>query len=246
MNENSQPIFYQTEEGAIALKADANQETLWATQKQLAELFGVNTPTINEHIKNIFNTGELEKESTIRKFRIVQKEGKREVGRNIDHYNLDMMISVGYRVNSKMATKFRKWATQTLKQHITQGYTLNPSRITQNYEAFLQAVEEIKVLAEGNQQIEASDILALVKTFAHTWFSLESYDEDKLPSQGQHRHSIQLEATELYQAIETLKLDLIRKGEATSLFAQEKQTGSLAGIIGNIYQSAFGEEVYPT
>jgi len=246
MSEEDKLIVYQTDDGAIALKADAEQETVWATQKQLAEVFGVNVPTINEHIKNIFATGELDEVSTIRNFRIVQKEGKREVARNIDHYNLDMMISVGYRVNSKTATKFRKWATQTLKQHITQGYTINPRRITKNYENFLHAVEEVKALAKDNQQLQTDDVLALVTAFAHTWFSLESYDEDNLPTQGKRRSGIQLEASELYKAVEVLKQDLMQKEQATPLFAQEKQQGSLQGIIGNIYQSAFGEDVYPT
>jgi death-on-curing family protein len=246
MSEESKLIVYQTDDGGIALQADAEQETVWATQKQLAEVFGVNVPTINEHIKNIFKTDELEEASTIRKFRIVQQEGKREVARNIDHYNLDMMISVGYRVNSKTATKFRKWATQTLKQHITQGYTINPNRIAKNLDTFLHAVEEVKALAQDNQQLQTDDVLALVTAFAHTWFSLEAYDEDNLPTQGSSRSSIQLEASELYRAVDTLKQTLITQGQATPLFAQEKNEGSLQGIVGNIYQSAFGEDVYPT
>jgi len=118
-------IIYQAENGAIQLRSDATAETIWASQKQLAEVFNVDVRTINEHIKNIFSEDELEENLTIRKFRIVQKEGTKEVSRNISHYNLDMIISVGYRVNSKVATKFRRWATQTLKQHITQGYTIN-------------------------------------------------------------------------------------------------------------------------
>jgi len=246
MNNENNLIVYQTDDGAIALKADTEQETVWATQKQLAEVFGVNVPTINEHIKNIFATGELDEVSTIRKFRIVRQEGKREVARNIDHYNLDMIISVGYRVNSKTATKFRKWATKTLKQHIIQGYTINSRRIARNYDTFLHAVEEVKVLAQDNQQLQTDDVLALVTAFAHTWFSLESYDEGNLPTQGSNRSSIQLEASELYKAVEVLKQDLNAKGQATPLFAQEKSEGSLQGIVGNIYQSAFGEDVYLT
>jgi len=246
MSEEDKLIVYQTDDGAIALKADAEQETVWATQKQLAEVFGVDVRTINEHIKNIYKTDELDEVSTIRKFRIVRQEGKREVARNIDHYNLDMMISVGYRVNSKTATRFRKWATKTIKQHITQGYTINPRRIAQNYDTFLHAVEEVKALAQDNQQLQTDDVLALVTAFAQTWFSLESYDEDNLPSQGSNRSSIQLEASELYRAVDVLKQDLIGKKQATQLFAQEKNEASLQGIIGNIYQSAFGEDVYPT
>ncbi len=243
MNEENNLIIYQTADGAIALNADAEQETVWATQKQLAEVFGVDVRTINEHIKNIFKTEELEEDSAIRKFRITATDGKRY---NANHYNLDMMISVGYRVNSKTATNFRKWATKTLKQHITQGYTINPSRIAKNYDTFLHAVEEVKALAQDNQQLQTDDVLALVTAFAHTWFSLESYDEDKLPTQGNTPSTIQLESTDLYQAVDVLKQDLIGKKQATALFAQEKNEGSLQGIMGNIYQSAFGEDVYPT
>jgi len=246
MSEENKLIIYQTNDGGIALKADAAQETVWATQRQLSEVFDVDVRTINEHVKNIFKTAELDESSTIRKFRIVQKEGNRNVTRNIEHYNLDMIISVGYRVNSKTATKFRRWATETLKQHITQGYTINPNRIVKNYDTFLHAVEEVKALAEDNQQLQTDDVLALVTAFAHTWFSLESYDEDNLPTQGSSGSTIQLEASELYQAVDVLKQDLIDKEQATVLFAQEKNKGSLQGIIGNIYQSAFGEDVYPT
>jgi len=246
MSEENDIIIYQAENGAIEFKADVGQETVWATQKQLAEVFSVDVRTINEHIINIFKTNELDSEPTIRKFRIVQKEGKRDVSRDIEHYNLDMVISVGYRVNSKTATRFRKWATQTLRQHITQGYTINPSRIEKNLHTFLHAVDEVKALAKNNQQLHTDDVLALVAAFAHTWFSLESYDEDKLPQQGRNHQLITVEADELYQAVEILKQNLLEKSQATNLFAQEKNKGSLAGILGNIYQSAFGEDVYPT
>jgi len=243
VSEEKEMIIYQAKNGAIEFKADAEQETVWATQKQLAEVFSVDVRTINEHIKNIFKTGELEESSVIRKFRITAADGKNY---KTNHYHLDMIISVGYRVNSKTATEFRKWATLTLKQHITEGYTINPSRIEKNLNTFLHAVDEVKVLAKNNQQLHADDVLALVTAFAHTWFSLESYDEDKLPQQGKNHQVITVEANELYEAVATLKQNLQAKEQATGLFAQEKNKGSLAGILGNIYQSAFGEDVYPT
>jgi len=243
MNMKNELIIYQTASGELALKADAKQETVWATQKQLALVFEVDVRTISEHIQNIFKSDELDVDSVVRNFRIAASDGKNY---NTKHYNLDMIISVGYRVNSKTATKFRQWATQTLKQHITQGYTINPNRISQNYEAFLYAVDEVKALAKDNQQLHTDDVLALVSAFAHTWFSLESYDKDKLPKHGEHQQALLLEASELYQAVDVLKSDLIDKGQATNLFAQEKNQGSLEGILGNIYQSAFGEDVYPS
>ncbi|NDK19753.1 virulence RhuM family protein [Candidatus Gracilibacteria bacterium] len=134
-------VVYQTENGSIALQGDLGDDTIWATQKQISELFDVDIRTINEHLQNIFKTGELSQEGVIRKFRITASDGKNY---ETQHYNLDAILSVGYRVNSKTATKFRRWATTTLREHITQGYTINPSRIEQNYEQFLKAVEEFK------------------------------------------------------------------------------------------------------
>ncbi|MDX8396918.1 MAG: RhuM family protein [Mariprofundaceae bacterium] len=167
MSDEEQLVVYQAENGAIAFKADAIDETVWATQKQLAQVFGVDVRTISEHINNIFNTHELEEKSVVRNFRITAADGKNY---NTNHYNLDMIISVGYRVNSKTATRFRKWATQTLKQHITQGYTINSSRIAKNYQQFLQAVEEVKVLARDNRHLATNHVLDLVTSFAYTWF----------------------------------------------------------------------------
>ncbi len=246
MNNDKTTVVYQTDDGAIALQGDLQNETMWASQREMAQLFKVTPQNITTHIRQVFKDGELEEASTCKESLQVRQEGKRQVKRKLKVYNLDVMIAVGYRVNSVVGTSFRKWATKTLKQHITQGYTINPRRIARNYDTFLHAVEEVKALAQDNRQLQTDDVLALVTAFAHTWFSLESYDEDKLPTQGSNRSSIQLEAGELYKAVAVLKQDLIAKGQATPLFAQEKREGGLQGIVGNIYQSAFGEDVYPT
>jgi hypothetical protein len=137
---NNNVIIYQTKSGALELKGDFTRETVWATQMQISSAFDVDVRTVNEHIKNIYRTNELEENSTIRKFRIVQKEGSREIEREVNHYNLDMIISVGYRVNSFNATKFRQWATKTLREHLTKGYTLNKKVILSNHEQFLKNV----------------------------------------------------------------------------------------------------------
>ncbi len=238
-------IVYQAKNGAIELRADANKETLWASQKQFAEVFGVDVRTINEHIKNIFKEKELKKTSTVRNFRIVQKEGSRTVSRGIEHYNLDMIISVGYRVNSKTATKFRQWATKTLRSHIIDGYTINPSRVAKNYQAFLQAVETVKkLLPAGSSHLEPSEALELVKIFADTWFSLDAYDKSSLPKSGAHKKQVDITAGELTIVIAELKKDLMRKKETTELFAQERSSNSLAGIVGNIFQSFEGKDLY--
>lgn len=133
-------VIYQSDNGAIELPVDASSETIWATQKQIAGVFGVDVRTVNEHLQNIFTTAELDENSVIRKFRITASDGKTY---NTNHYNLDAIISVGYRVNSKNATAFRKWATQTLRSYISDGYTINPSRIEHNRSQFTCALQDI-------------------------------------------------------------------------------------------------------
>lgn len=243
--ETNELLIYQAENGSIQLRADANQETLWATQKQIAEVFGVKTPAINKHIKNILDEGELD-HSTISKMEIVQTEGKRNVKRKVDHYNLDMLISVGYRVNSKTATRFRKWATQTIKQHITQGFTINENLLTERKQLADNVIDDIKALSSNNTQVQADDVLELVSAFTDTWFSLQSYDDGGLPEKGETVRDVEVITSDLYHDVATFKQELMAKGEATKLFAQEKKQDSLAGIIGNVMQSVFGEEAYGT
>ncbi|SMN15973.1 RhuM [uncultured Candidatus Thioglobus sp.] len=239
-------IIYQADNGAIELKGDIENETAWASQKEMAEIFGVTTQNITIHLKQIFKDNELEEKATCKESLQVQKEGNRSVKRKIKEYNLDVMIAVGYRINSVIGTKFRKWATKTLKQHIIQGFTINPSRIEQNYTNFMQAVDEVKILTSNNTLLKTDDVLALIKSFAHTWFSLESFDEDKLPKGGLTKQDIQLESSALYEAVAQLKQGLIANNQATQLFAQEKKKDTLAGIFGNVFQSVFGEDAYPT
>ena len=125
---NSEILIYQNTDGNIKIDVRLQEETVWLTQAQMGQLFGKDKRTISEHISNIFNEGELEKSSTVRKFRTVQTEGSREVERELDHYNLDIIISVGYRVKSVQGTQFRIWATQRLKEYIIKGFTLNDDR----------------------------------------------------------------------------------------------------------------------
>jgi len=123
---------------------------------------------------------------------VVQKEWNRSISRKISFYNLDAIISVWYRINSKKATQFRKWSTKVLKQHITRGFTLNKQRLGLNYVKFLQAVDDVKNLLPEGSIVNSKDVLELVKSFANTWFNLESYDEDKLPTQGFTKKDLQI------------------------------------------------------
>ena len=238
--------IYQSDTGAISLRADSTLETIWATQKQMAELFDVELPTINEHIKSIFSCDELSQEATIRKFRIVQTEGTRQVNRDVIHYNLDMIISVGYRVNSKQATNFRKWATSVLKDHITNGYTVNKELLDTRKNLAQQAIESIRLLSQNSELISKDTVLDLINGFTHTWFSLQRYDSDNLPKKGILTQEITVSSDDLYASVDALKQSLIAQGEATPLFAQEKQNGALGGILGNVMQNVFGEEMYPS
>ncbi len=242
-------IIYQAANGAIELRTDIKQETLWANLDQIASVFERDKSVISRHIKSIFATEELDEKVVVAKNATTTKHGAikgKTQTKQVEYYNLDMIISVGYRVNSKTATRFRQRATSTLKQHITNGYTINPQRIEQNYTAFLQAVEEVKSLVHTASTLRHDDILELIKSFAHTWFSLDSYDRGAMPQTGHTQQTIRIEARELSEAIMQLKQDLMTKNEASELFAQEKNHGGVEGIVGNVFQSVFGKDAYPS
>ncbi len=248
---NKKIIIYQAKNGAIAFRGDFDDENIiWANLNQIAELFGRDKSVISRHLKKIFGSSELNEKVTVAKIATVQKEGEREVLRKIDYYNLDVILSVGYRVDSKVAVEFRKWATKTLKQHITKGYTLNKKILQKKHEEFLRAVKDIKLLASKNQKVSKDDILELIQTFSSTWFNLESYDKQNFPAKGKSKKKIKINfekfAQELYEEVALFKKELIAKKEATDFFAQEKKNGSLKGILGNVFQSVFGKEVYQT
>ncbi len=245
-NITNEIIIYQGKNGTLKFRGDFKHQTIWATQKQIAELFGVDVRTVNEHLRNIFKSAELDKNSTIRKFQIVQKEGKRMVKRIVNFYNLDAIISVGYRVNSKRATQFRIWATKTLRQYLLKGYVIDKKRVAKHYEAFLKAVQNIKALLPQNNKVRAEAIVELIKAFANTWLSLEAYDKDSLPIQGVTTKQVSFMAEELVKALRTFKEELIKKNQATELFGQERETDAIKGIIGNILQSVLGKDAYPT
>lgn len=156
-NKQANPvIIYQDSTNAPAISIKLENETLWLTQKQIAELFGVSVPTINEHIKHIFDEEELRKESTIRKFLIVQTEGNREVSRELEHYNLDMIISVGYRVNSKRATQFRQWASRILKEYLIKGFVLDDERLKGEKEGYFdELLERLRDIRSSEARIYA-------------------------------------------------------------------------------------------
>ncbi len=246
MTEQNSNIIYQSKNGALELKADTQLETIWLTQQQVAQLFDVQKAAISKHTNNIFESGELEQNSTVSKMETVQAEGNRRIKRMIEYYNLDLVLSIGYRVNSKQATHFRQWATQTLKKHIVDGYTINRHRIKKNYDTFLQAVDDVKKLLPDGFAIDKDSVLELITLFSDTWLSLDAYDKDQLTSHGTTKKKIKLTAEKLSAALLELKQNLINKGEATDIFGVERSKDVVAGIIGNVMQSFGDEDVYPS
>ena len=239
-------IIYQTKSGALELKGDFSHETIWATLDQIAQVFGRDKSVISRHFSSIYREKELDRQATVAKNATVQKEGNREVRRVIEYYNLDAIISVGYRVNSKTATQFRQWATKTLRAHITQGFTINKKRIGKNYEKFLLAVEEVKKLLPTSGAVDTDTTLELVKLFAGTWFSLDAYDRSELPTKGATKKQVRFTADDLTTALGELRRELIVKKEASELFGSERSRDSIGGIVGNVFQSFGGKDLYPT
>jgi len=233
-------VIYQAENGAIEFKGDFNNENfIWGTQKQISDLFGTERSVITKHINNIIKTAELEEKSNVQKMHIANSD------KPVKFYSLDVILAVGYRTNSVRAIEFRKWATKTLKQHITKGFTINQKVLLQNKKHFLKTLNDLKILTENNPLIESKDILSLIQSFSDTFFDLERFDKNIFPKQGR-KQEINISAQQLHNDLQKLKKELIKKGEATELFAQEKKQGSLQGIFGSVFQSVFGQDAYPT
>lgn len=241
--------IYQSEDGSLQLEVTVLEDSIWLTQDQIAELFGTKRPAITKHVGNIFKSGELDEQVVCSKMERTTKHGAIEhktQTKAVKHYNLDAIISVGYRVNSFRATKFRQWATKTLKQHLLKGYTLNESRLSQNALELDSALKLVQRAARLPQNSEFGAGLAdILSRYTSTFLWLQQYDEGLLAEpKGESGGSLtSLDDAKL--AISELKRQLISKGEATSLFANEREDG-LASIWGNLDQTVFGELAYPT
>lgn len=220
----SEVLIYETEGGQARVDVRLEAETVWLSQRQMAELFDKNVRTVSEHIRNIFNEGELVEESVIRNFRITVADGK---SYDTAHYNLDVIISVGYRVKSQRGTKFRQWATRTLREHLVKGYALNQTRLAER--GITEAQRAIELLARtlNNQALVSdtgSEVLSLIVGYAKTWRLLLQYDESGLvlpescrPARGALDHGKAL------AAIAKLKAELMARGEATALLGRRAE-----------------------
>ncbi len=246
---NNEVLLYTDENGDVSLDVSLENETVWLSQKQMAELFDKNVKTVNEHIKNMYKEGELEEDSTIRNFQIVQLEGKREVTREINYYNLDVIISVGYRVKSKRGTQFRIWATKILKDYLVKGYVINQKTVQESQLNELTATIKMIKNSIENKELssdEAKGLLDIINNYAKSWAILQSYDENSLKNlSGTEEVRFILDYDEATASISELKKELIRKGEATYLFGNEK-ANEFKGIIRNIYQTFNGIDLMPS
>lgn len=246
MKNNTQIIIYQSEDGQTRLDVQLKEETVWLTQKQMAFLFEKGVPAINEHIKNIYKEGELLENSTIRKFRIVQQEGNRQVKRNIDHYNLDVIISVGYRVKSKRGTQFRIWANQIIKDYLVKGYVLNEKRLGEAKERLEEISGNLKLMGRILKQktLSASEnqaFLNLISDYSFALDLLDKYDHQKVDNPKSTVKDIyRITVKDALTALNNLK----HKTNASDLFAKPKDK-SFDSSLSTIYQTFDGKELYP-
>ncbi|WP_303720832.1 virulence RhuM family protein, partial [Malonomonas rubra] len=234
-------IIYQSADGKAALEVRLEQESLWLTQAQLSELFDVKIPAISKHVSNILNSGELDASATVSKMEKVQIEGGRKVKRKNVAYNLDMIISVGYRVNSAKATRFRVWATQVLRDHLVQGYTLNRQRLeeqTRNLTEMRQAIELLSRTLDQQRLVNdlGKDVLQVITDYAYALNLLDRYDHGTLSIEKTSGQSdFILDYDKARSIVESMKDDF------DGLFGIEKDQG-FKSALGTIYQTFDGKE----
>jgi len=239
-NQQKELIIYQAKSGKIEFRGDFKRDTIWGTQKQITDLFDVDRTVITRHINNILKDKEVKEKSNVQKMHIAKSD------KPVKLYSLDIILAVGYRTNSAKAIEFRKWTTGILRQHLVDGYTINRKRIVENYEKFLQAVADVKVLLPAGNRVKMQDILELINAFASTWFFLDAYDTDTFPKSGATKKKVVFTANELLDGLVELKKELIAKKQATEIFGQERDKDVVQGVVGNVLQSVFGKDAYPT
>lgn len=222
-------------------------ETIWLTQRQMAEVFATTPENVLMHLKNIYAEGELQEAATAKEFLVVQTEGKRQVQRRLKHYNLDAIISVGYRVSSTRATRFRQWATGVLREHLTRGFSLDRQRFERNAAELEAALRLVKKAAAGEALTldEGRGLVDVIARYTQTFLWLQRYDEGLLTAPPGSPGGVLPSLEEARAAIARLKADLMARGEASDLFGRERED-AFAAILGNLEQTVFGEPAYPT
>ena len=240
-------VVYEAPDGEVRVEARLEQETVWLSQRDMAAVFDTTPENVLMHLRNVFSSEELEAEATTKDFLVVRPEGRRQVRRRIRHYNLDAIISVGYRVNSRRGVRFRQWATRTLREHLVRGFTVNERRLAER--GLREARETLDLLSRTllNQALvddTGQAVLGLIGSYADTWRLLLEYDEDRLTTPpGAKPSTSALDHDRAVDAIAEFKRELIARGEASPLFGNPRGD-ALAAILGNIEQTMFGEPLY--
>lgn len=223
-------VLFETEDKNVSFPVKVKDETVWLNRNQMAELFDRDIKTIGKHINNALKE-EVDANSTVAKFATVQKEGDREVTRDIEYYNLDVIISVGYRVKSQRGVEFRRWANSVLKQYILQGYAINQRRIQ-------QLGEVIRIMKRTENELDSKQILSVIERYNSALDLLDAYDHQTLKRPKGNETTYVLTYEECVKVIQSMRF-----GDESDLFGREKDD-SFKGSIGNIYQTFGGEEVY--
>lgn len=226
-------IIYQNQNGE--LKVNLKEGQIWLSQEQISKLFIKDRTVITKHIKNIYKEEELDVKSTSAKIAQLQIEGSREVSRNIDFYNLDMILSIGYRVNSKIATKFRQWANTVLKDYITKGYSINQNRLA-------EIKQDLKFLIDNKSLLSEDTFEILLGKYTDSLVTLNQFDENKIP-EVIDQQNIQIEMQECLEIIAKTKKELMAKNEAWEGFGKELDN-KFVSTIGALNQTYGGKPVY--
>lgn len=227
MNKKKELVIFETEDNTIKLEVPVEKETVWLSQSQMTELFGVDRTVITRHVNNVFKEGELIKESNVQKMHIANSD------RPVQFYNLDVIISVGYRVKSKRGVEFRRWANSVLKQYILQGYAINDNRIA-------QLGEVIQIMKRTQNALDSQQVLNVIQKYSKALDLLDSYDHQTLERPKGNVATYELTYEECMDVISQMHF-----GDESDLFGKEKDD-SFRGSIGNIYQSFAGKELYPS
>lgn len=226
-------ILFESEDSRICIPVKMQDETVWLNRNQLAELFDRDVKTIGKHINNVLKEELADDSSTVANFATVQTEGERDVERNIEYYNLDVIISVGYRVKSKRGIEFRKWANKVLKDYIIKGYAVNNKRIE-------QLNEVIRIMKRAQDQLDSKQILSVIERYSIALDMLDNYDHQQMSRPDGSKAIYVLTYEECREVIGAMRF-----GDESELFGNEKDD-SFKGSIGNIYQSFGGQDIYPS
>ena len=245
-SEHGEIVIYQAEDGKTSLEVQLQDETVWLSQAQLVELFDKTKQNISLHIRNIFKERELTEDSVVKEYLTAAADGKKY---KTKYYNLDVVISIGYRIKSIRGTQFRIWATTVLRDHLIKGYTVNEKRLAEKglYEMEQTIALLTKTLARHEAlSDEGKAVLEVVSRYAKSWSLLLKYDEDRLEL-PKDRHPLRksLDYEKAKKALTALKSELLERQEAGDLFAQERDQ-HLQGILGNLDQTFDGQDLYPS